>query len=164
MGTKPAKVDAWYVEMLAILIGLAGAFFGRDTFTAQLGKLLTTEQSAVYGAITGLQGAFLGFVLAALTIVLGYSRSPELQFLRDSQQLGTLMHVYLAGIRAHALSTITALVALLMHPAAELGPYAAWVVGCTSLLAFLRLFRTLWATKAVVLHVASASAREAGDR
>lgn len=164
MQTEPAKVDTYYVELLAILLAVAGAFFGGASLAAQLGELLTTEQAAVYGAITGLQGAFLGFVLAALTIVLGYSRSPELQFLRDSRQLVTLLQVYLAGIRAHALATVTALLALLMHPGAVLGPYAAWIVGSTTLLAFIRLFRTLWATKAVVLHVASASPRKAGER
>lgn len=160
---KQPWIDSWYVELAAVVLGIIGSCLIYRYIGEYVDALLSSDEAAVYGAITGLQGAFLGFVLAALTIVLGYSHSPELKLLKDSKQLRTLLFVYVAGIRSHAVSTVVALVALLMNPGTFLGPVMAWIVGTTCLLAFLRLFRTLWATRAVVMHIASAGPRKAGQ-
>jgi hypothetical protein len=160
---NPAKFDLLWPEFLCAAAGIAMAVWGNGITEPLLLPLVTDKPDAVYSAIAGVQGSLLGFVLAALTIVLGYSQTPSLSLLRKSGQLPNLFRIYLAGIRAHALSTVTALVSLIANYQGELSTVGAWVVTTTCTLAFVRLARTLWATRAIVGHIAASGERKPGQ-
>lgn len=161
--SKASLFDQSRLDVLAVIGGIAVGIWGSPHILPIIGPLVTGEAADVYGAVAGLQGSLLGFVLAALTIVLGYSQSPQLALLRRSNQLANLFTVYMAGIRAHALATLAAVLALIVNPANDTAPGLAWVVFFTSILAFLRLFRTLWATRAVVHQVSTTQDRSPGS-
>lgn len=144
--------------------GIYLGIWGQIVLEPMISPILSDDSTSVFGAIAGVQGSLLGFVLAALTIVLGFSQSPQFKLLKDSGHLPTLFNVYMAGIRAHTLSTIVALVALLVNSANALAPVLAWLVTTTCVLAFVRLARTLWATKNVVWILASTFERKPGQK
>lgn len=161
--STPAKFDHLWPEILCTAAGIAMGIWGNTVTEPMLKPFLNNEPGAVYSAIAGVQGSLLGFVLAALTIVLGYSQTPSLSLLRRSGQLPNLFRIYMAGIRAHALSTVTALGSLIANYQGELATVMAWVVATTCTLAFARLVRTLWATRAIVSQIAESGERKPGQ-
>lgn len=161
---EPARVDSWPLDVLPLLLALAGAFALPAGVQKQIGDTLSPDSSAVYGALVGLQGSLLGFVLAALTIVLGYSQAPSMAILRDSGQLLNLFRVYLAGIRSHALATAIAIVALVISSGYATSTFLAWLVALSSIITAFRLGRSLWATREVVVVVSGDRARGPGLR
>jgi hypothetical protein len=164
MAHKKAGFDGVWPELIAVAGGFLLGCWANPHIEPLLAPLLTDQKAEVFGAILGVQGALLGFVLAALSIILGFSQAPQLKPIRDSGHLPTLFEVYMAGIRAHALSTIVALLALLLSTQNPLTPLLAWLVTTTCILAFVRLFRTLWATKNVVQGLSKPAERKPGQR
>lgn len=158
-----ARFDKTWPEFVALVVGVGIGAYGNRFLEPLVATSLTKDTASIYGAVLALQGSLLGFVLAALTIVLGFSQSPQFKLLNDAGQLPTLFNVYSAGIRAHALSTGTALVALLLNSSSGLAPVFAWIVTTTCLLALVRLGRTLWATNNIVQALASDLRRQPGE-
>lgn len=161
---EPARIESWLLDALPLLLALAGSFALPAGVREQIGNALSSDSSAVYGALVGLQGSLLGFVLAALTIVLGYSQAPSMAILRDSGQLPNLFRVYLAGIRSHALATAIAIGALVISSGYASSTLFAWLVALSSMVTAVRLGRSLWATRQVVVVVSGDRARGPGLR
>ncbi|ALE91161.1 hypothetical protein AOC05_00275 [Arthrobacter alpinus] len=159
-----ARFDRFWPEIVALFAGTILGVWADRLIEPILAPFLADDPAIVYGAVVTLQGTLLGFVLAALTIVLGFSQSPQFKILKISGQLPTLYNVYIAGIRAHAVSTGTALIALLVTVGSSIAPTLAWLVATTCTLALVRLGRTLWATKKVVNALGSDLSREPGER
>lgn len=127
-------------------------------------SLLSTDAGVIFGALLGLHGSLLGFVLAALTIIMGYSSSPQLRVLRDAGQLPNLFLVYLAGVRASAVAAVFSLLAMLAAGGTPIAEGLAWAVALTTALSLGRLARTLWITKNVVSKVGETLNRPAGQK
>ena len=120
------------------------------------------DQTTIYSALSGLQGALLGFVLAALTIVLGYSQSDRFAVVREAGQLQSLFNVYLAGVRTSGIAVTLTVVGLLADTHAHSRSVITGVVLAICLLTVLRLVRVLWVTNLVVHAVAQPAERQAG--
>lgn len=160
MMTKRARSDTIILEIISIVLGiLIGGFLNKFLYPI-LEKILISDPQPLYAAIVSLQGALLGFVLAALAIILGYSNAPQLRILREAGQLPNLFRVYIAGIQSHATVTIIALIALMIKPSSSLSSILAWTVTLTFTLASYRLCRTLWATRQVVKNVSTSISRK----
>src|SRR6185436_2455744 len=63
-------------------------------------EILRGNRGAVYGAFASILGSLLGFVIAAVAIVLGYADSDRLTILRESRNWTTLWTVFMAGMRS----------------------------------------------------------------
>lgn len=150
----PAKASAWdsvFLDLAALgaafviwLLPVSGQLAGSS-------PLRGADADAIYAALVGLQGALLGFVLAALAIIAGYSQSDRMQILRDARQLPNLFGVYLAATRSYALSTFVSLLALLISATPGIFNLVAIIVGATVLTSALRLLRVLRVTRVVLL-------------
>lgn len=95
---------------------LAGVvlYLAADRYAAkQVATFLMDRRQDLYLALLGVHITMLGFVLATLTIVLGYSQSPRFQILRDSSWYAALFGVFTVALRLFALAFVTTLVALL---------------------------------------------------
>lgn len=159
---KRSGLESWWWELTSVVLSVGGALLVPVKVTVWLQQYLVADRTAVYAALIGLQSALLGFVLAALTIVLGYSQSPRLRVLRKGGQLPNLFNVYLAGTRSHALATLISLLALVVNGGYEVTTVLCWMVALSFLVTALRLARTLWVTKNVVEAVSADAARKAG--
>src|SRR5262245_58895757 len=91
-----------------------GLLVYRTPAGAALVKFLNGRRDGLYSTLAGLEGTILGFVLAALTIVLGYSQSPRFEIIRQSKHWGSIFGIYLSGIRWTALATVFAVAGLLL--------------------------------------------------
>lgn len=112
--------------------------------------LLAGNRAAVYGALASIFGSLLGFVLAAVAIVLGYADSERLTIIRRSQNWSTLWRVFTASMRSLGLATVAALVALVVDRDTAPVRIALLVCFFASALAILRVMRTLWVLEAII--------------
>ncbi len=124
-----------------------GEFYsGREVMDA----LLEGNRSAVYGALAAIFGALLGFVITAVSIVLGYAASDELTLVRSSSHYVDLWKVYKAAMRSLAIATIAGLVGLIFDSEARPTPILFYINILTTTLAFLRLGRSIWVLENII--------------
>jgi hypothetical protein len=147
----------WGVHFLLaeLLVALAVALaFGVWHATPGGGRVvaatLAGNRAVVYGALTSLFGALLGFTIAALAIVLGYAFDNRLRLVRESPHYPTLWRVFIAATRALALATFAALLGLVLDRDRAPSPLILdLLVGATALAA-LRLARCLWVFEHII--------------
>jgi hypothetical protein len=137
--------------IVALLVAMAFAVWSASPDGARLvAQTLAGNRAAVYGALTSLFGALLGFTIAAMAIVLGYASDNRLRIVRESRHYPTLWRVFIAATRALALATGAALLGLVLDR--DRAPRALildLVVGAT-MLAVLRLARCLWVFERII--------------
>ncbi len=76
--------------------------------------LLNGNRSAVYGTLAQISGTLLGFVITALSIIIGYSSSEKFDFLRKSRHYHTLWEVLLSTIKVLSITTVWMIIGLVV--------------------------------------------------
>jgi multisubunit Na+/H+ antiporter MnhC subunit len=112
--------------------------------------LLNGNRQQVYTAIASITGALLGFVLTAISIVLGFSSFKQMTVVRQSPHYRTLYDVYLQATWFLAAATLVSLAGLIFDR--DLTP-AHWLMYLTVLfgsLATIRVARCVWILEQVV--------------
>lgn len=123
-----------------------GAFHGRHVVDA----VLAGQRAALYGGLVAVDGALLGFVIATTAIVLGFAQDDRFEVLRNSAYYPMLWRTFTSTIRFLGLATVAALVALLADHDANPNWPAMVACGGTSLIAGLRLARSVWVLEHVI--------------
>jgi hypothetical protein len=111
---------------------------------------LAGDRAAIYGALTSLFGALLGFTIAAMAIVLGYASDNRLRVVRESPHYPTLWRVFIAATRALAFATGAALLGLVLDRDRAPSPLILDLAVGTTALAVLRLARCLWVFERII--------------
>lgn len=134
---------------LAVTIGIA-IWFERFQGLAKIDPLLKGQRAVVYGTISTIDGALLGFVIATIAIILGLVPSESFALVRGSTHYRDLWDTYKATIRALAFGTVAALVALLVDR--DDTPNSAAMLVCLglSILIVARISRSVWILGKVV--------------
>jgi len=147
----------WRRHFLGTELGLAaaltlafalwvGAFHGE----AAVQSVLAGQRAALYGTLAAIDGALLGFVIATTAIVLGFAQDDRFEVLRASAHYPTLWRTFISTIKFLGLATLAALVALLVdHDNDPVWP-AMVACGGTTLIAGLRLGRSVWILEHVI--------------
>jgi hypothetical protein len=116
--------------------------------------LIGGQRSAVYGTLATLDGALLGFVIATTAIVLAFAPSDRFEILRNSAHYQTLWRIFTSTMRVLGLATAVALVALLVDRDGRTNSLLMVLCAGTSLLAALRVWRSVWALEGTIKVVA----------
>lgn len=153
------KVDRHFLVASLILATatVAGLVLWSEKYGGKvvLMELLQGNRSAVYGALASMFGSLLGFVIAAVSIAVGFSGSERLDIVRNSKHYPELWNAFNHAIRALGLATLVALAALILDrdskPFCLLSYAATWV----TLLAALLLGRSVWVLEQLVAVVAA---------
>lgn len=163
-------VRVWRRHFLPVEFGAALLVWGFFVLWAEefdgvvaLDYTLQGNRGAVYGTAASIFGALLGFVIAAVAIVLGYADSPRLAVLRASKHYTTLWRVFIANIRALAFATVVALLALVLDRDGAPVHLLLYATAFAALLVGVRLGRAMWILENVIHlvtkdHSGSASA------
>lgn len=119
-----------------------------------ISDVLQGNRSAVYGAFATIFGSLLGFVITAVSIVLGFTTSERLGIVRNSKHYPALWASFTHTIKVLGIATILSLLALICdrdsHPLIIATYTEAYVV----MLSVLLLCRSIWALERVVEVVA----------
>jgi len=152
-----AKIrDWWEARFLGLEFGVAVlltavfvAWYYTRAGTYQITAFLT-NRGDVYGALAGVSGALLGFVITAVSIVLGYAEHERLKTLVLSHSNHTLWDVFRSTVKSLAAATIAALLALIFDRQGSPMPLLLFLVLFTSLLAALRVARSIWVFEYII--------------
>jgi hypothetical protein len=116
-----------------------------------LNELLADKRSNVYGALAALLGSLLGFVIAAVAIVIG--ETSRLNFIREAGQLGNLLAVFRMAIVALGVGTVAALIAMIADSESSPLRWTVVLVFFATLLSVFRIGRAIWVLDKIVKHV-----------
>lgn len=129
-----------------------GAIFWMERFNGLtvMNTLLQGNRGAIYGALASIFGSLLGFIIAAVSIALGFSASDKLTIVRESKFYLQLWGVFLSATRCLAMVTVASLVALIGDR--DTAPirwltYAVWVL---TVLSVARISRCIWVLENIV--------------
>ncbi|MFF0378957.1 hypothetical protein [Actinoplanes missouriensis] len=125
-------------------------------------EVLNDNRGDLYPAIVGLEGTILGFVLAALTIVLGYSQAPRFEILRKSRHWQSIFRTYIRSVKWTGLALVAAILGLVFDRNNAPNPVISIVVASTGAGATFWLWRVLFVTEGVVKVVANSKERPPG--
>ena len=155
--------DYW-LWVLFFVIGLVSPPVGQlgpvDSF---IRDVLEDRRGGIYSVLVGLEGTVLGFIIAALTIVIGYSTSPRFEILRDSRHWSAIFQAYTRGAKGIAVALLFALVGLIFD--SDKAPNAPLTVANTAalLVAGVLISRVIYVTERVVKVVINTRPRAAGE-
>ncbi len=103
--------EGGFALLLTVSFGIWYSSFGRASATS---SLLSGNRATLYGTVASISGSLLGFVITATSIVIGFSATDRLAVVRERKQYPMLWRTFSATIRALALTTIVALLCLLL--------------------------------------------------
>lgn len=140
------------LELIASIV-LAGAFtiwMFRFGGSAVVNDILDQNRSAVYGTLASILGALLGFVITALSIIIGYTTNEKFEFIRSSRHYFTLWRVLLSTIKALSLATAAMVVGLIFDRDTSPQNWILCVCVFTILFSLFRLRRCIWILENVI--------------
>lgn len=113
-------------------------------------RVLIDNRSSIYGAFAAIFGALLGFVITAVSIVIGYSTSERLAIVRNSTEYPKLWKIFISAIRATALATIAALLGLVFDRDNSPSCWILFINVFSIVLVFFRLGRCIWVLEKII--------------
>ena len=115
-----------------------------------LAALLEQNRGPIYGTLASILGALLGFVITAVSIVLGYATSDRLAVVAQSRHYSTLWATFASAIRWLGFATATALIGLALDRDGTPRPFISYIMFFAFLIASLRIGRCAWILEHVV--------------
>lgn len=159
------RLPSWWssrfltIELIigAVLVVVFASWTSVFSGAVYVDKLMTGTRIGLYGTLAAIFGSLLGFVIATLAIVLGFGDSERLGVLRRSAKYPVLWQTLLSTTRWLALATIGAIAALVVDRDGAQNLGALDLCLLFSVVAALRLARSIWILQNVVAIVTSSS-------
>ncbi len=130
---------------VTILVGVAFFAWCRYLGGAEvIDPVVSQNRAAIYGAITSVFGALLGFSITTFALLLGFSSSPLMADVRSSPVYSTLWEVHKSTVRALSLATLLGLVGLILDRDGHTNRIAMYLVAWVFVLSIARLARAVW--------------------
>lgn len=124
---------------------------------------LANQRSGLYTTLLTVEATLLGFIVAILTIVLGYAQASRFEIVRRSRHWKALFESYTRAMRWAAYATASFLVGLLADRDSDPHPVVTTLCAASLLMSVTVLARMLWVTERVVRVVITPVARRPGD-
>ena len=154
----------WCELVLSVLVGATVVVWGEaGGGWASIDQLLHGQRSALYGAFASIAGSLLGFVLATVSIVIGFASGPRMKRVRQSKHYPTLWRVFTSAIRVLGMATCVFLAGLVLDKDDD--PSHLVLYGCifVSVLAVLRVIRCIWVLEKVIALVVTQQEESQGS-
>ncbi len=126
--------------------------------------LLKDNRSPLYSTCASVAGSLLGFVIAALAIVLSSAGSARMAPIKGANQLLLLFRVLTAATVVLGTTTVLALLALLLDRETDQRPVFFYLCLGGGMLSAVALARAIWILHGVVAILAAPSRKRAGDQ
>lgn len=154
-----------YEFLTSILVTIL-FFLWFEYFSGQglVDQVLDGNRSSIYGALAAIFGALLGFVITAVSIVIGYSASERLDIVRNSKHYPDLWKIFISAIRATALATMAALLGLVFDRDSSPSHWILYLNIFAFVLVLFRLGRSIWVLEQIInllTRTVEAGSREA---
>jgi hypothetical protein len=139
----------------AVLIWMV-KFGGIETVDA----LLAGNRSAIYGTLSSIFGSLLGFVITAVSIIIGVWGAEKLTLLRESQSASQLWLIFTSTTRWLGLATVLSLAGLIGDRDGKPVHAILYLTIVVATITIARLGRSIWALENVVSLLATPSSKD----
>lgn len=126
--------------VVVVLMVWSGPLHG----STSLEILLAGNRAAIYGTLTTLDGALLGFVIATEAITVGMTNSPRLAFVRDADAYGKMWRSFHSAIVWLGLGTLMSFSSLVLDRNSHPIPAIMVTCACTFVIVAGRVARVVW--------------------
>lgn len=152
------------LEVAAILaLGLLARYVVvRLGVFSDLDGFLNGRRNVLYPAIVGLEGSLLGFTIASLTIMLGYTSNPRLDIVRKSAHWSSLFASFTRCIRWAGYGVAFSLAALLFDRDGSANLVISCSLAAVLAVSIVVLARMLWVLHRLVAIITRPHARSPG--
>jgi len=133
------------------------------TVQHHLYSYLTNQRSGLYTTLLTVEATLLGFIVAILTIVLGYAQASRFEIVRRSRHWTALFGSYTRAMRWSAYATVLFLIGLLVDRDSSPHPVVTALCIAGLLMSAGVLARMLWVTERVVWVAITPGARKPGE-
>jgi carbon starvation protein CstA len=156
------RVHFLWVELSLVLIVLScfTVYVEHSGRRYLLDATLAGNRNAIYGTLASIFGSLLGFVITAVSIVLGYATSDQLRVVRESKHYPTLWRTFTAAIRCLGSATLVAVVGVIFDREDSPQHWITYICMFTSTLTIARLVRSVWILENVVWLVTSPTPKQ----
>lgn len=127
-----------------------------------LHELFDDRRKDIYPAIVGLEGVVLGFVVAALTIVLGYANHSRFDVMKGTANYGGIFRAYTRSAKWAAFALVYGIAALIFDTDDNPNSPLCLMLLASLVLASVRFAWVLYITEKVVKVVVNARPRAPG--
>ncbi|SRR6266487_461413 len=124
---------------------------------------LVDQRSGLYSTLLTVEATLLGFIVAVLTIVLGYAQATRFEIVRRSPHWNALFESYTRAMRWAAYATASLLIGLLADRDSDPHPVVTALCAASLLMSVAVLARMLWTTERVVRVVITSGTRRPGE-
>lgn len=132
--------------LTAVLVAWSVLWGGRQYIL----DLICGNRSTIYGSLASLFGSLLGFIITAMSIIIGFSTSDRLALLRSSRHYKDLWNTFVSAIRFLGITTIFALIGLVFDRDASQHFYLFIACLGLSMLCVFRVARCIWILEKIV--------------
>lgn len=146
--------------ILAVLLGIAASI---PAVHRHLYSYLAGQRDGLYSTLLAVEATLLGFVVAVLTIVLGYAQAARFEIVRQSPHWNALFRSYTRAMRWTAYATLGSLIGLLADRDSDPHPVVTALCAASLLMSGAVLARMLWITELVVRVVIRPGVRKPGE-
>jgi hypothetical protein len=163
MGRK--RRSSFFAELIIFII-LFVLLWRIDAIHAvhhHLYSYLANQRGGLYTTLLTVEATLLGFVVAVLTIVLGYAQASRFEVIRKSPYWTALFESYTRAVRWTAYATVLFLIGLLVDRDSSPHPVVTALCMAGLLMSAAVLARMLWVTERVVWVVVTPAARKPGE-
>jgi hypothetical protein len=133
------------------------------TVQRHLYSYLMNQRSGLYTTLLTVEATLLGFIVAILTIVLGYAQASRFEIVRRSRHWTALFGSYTRAVRWSAYASALFLTGLLGDRDSSPHPVITALCMAGLLMSVAVLARMLWVTERVVWVVITSGARKPGE-
>lgn len=124
---------------------------------------LSGQRDGLYTTLLTVEATLLGFIVAILTIVLGYAQASRFEIVRQSRHWQALFRSYTRAMRWSAYATASFLIGLLADRDSDPHLVVSALCAATLLMSVAVLSRMLWITERVVQVVITPGTRKPGE-
>lgn len=125
---------------------------------------LPEDRTTLYATLASIFGALLGFVIAAIAIVLTLAPDPRLELVTSSPHYATLWRIFFSATRALGIATAACVFGLVADRKVQPQLYVIGAVLFSGLWSCARVWRCIWVMERLVaIVVKKASTKEGVD-
>ena len=140
----------WVNGVVAVAFGLALFFWDRWCGGTALPDFLSKNHRSLYGVLAAVYASLLGFTITTVSLILGFSSSPKLALVRESEHYSTIWSIFKSAMRWLAVATVSAIIVLIPDGKSDFVRVVTYFL--TALLTYIALLlgRCIWVLEHII--------------
>lgn len=140
--------------IVCVLFVVWSAGFDKGVFVS---RIFAENRGTLYSTLAALFGSMLGFVITAVSIILGYANNEKLEIVRESKYYPTIWSVFKSTIKILAIATLLALVGLVVDKDVQPLDFILYLNIYFVVISFFRIGRCIWVLENIIAIVTKKS-------